>query len=834
MLLCICQAQATTKTSTGSGNWSSSTSWSPSGAPANGDAVVIQSGHTITVNTNTNDLLSLTVNGTLTIGNNNTDRIVTVTGNITVSSTGILNTAGNGGNELYIGGNLVNNGVFDMNISGAAADVTFDGAANQTISGTGATTDFDAMIIDNSGAANSNIVEVMPSNFTAASGFLTLTDGILKMSGSYTLSNTFFNSANPSINSDEGLWLNNSNVTVTAQNGSLTLSGLFRVSGGTFNIGNASDNSLIYTNGAVITIDGGFVNIAGALRCSSSSSAVTYTQSSGTVTLNTVNNTSSSYGSFDIHATSSSFILSGGYIILQKAVTALIADFLNNSATSVVTGGTIQFGNSSTPSSSVYWMSSASNFYSLIVNATNSPVVRLRSNINVLNDITIGGTLDAGTYGYDINIGHDWTNNGTFTQGSATVTFDGTSSQQIGGSVATTFNNFTINKASGGLTLNKPATIQGAGAFTAGIVTSSATNILIFNDNATTTGANNNATPSYVNGPVKKIGNDVFTFPVGKTGAGYRLCGISAPSSTTDAFTAEFMRASATALGSITASGLYVVSNCEYWKIDRTTGSSSVNVTLSWSGLSQCNASAYVTNLSYLTIAHFNGTSWDTHGVNSYTGNASAGTITRNSVSVFSPFSIGSTSASTNPLPIKFSAVKAYSVSNGNRIEWANMTETNLVRYEVEKSSNGTSFTSIISVAAKTNNGQENKYAETDENIANGINYYRIKAIQTDGSYEYSAIVKIIPSASAESNISVYPNPVTAKQFTLQLNNYKHGDYSVKLINSGGQQVLAKTIQHTGGTVSVSVEKPVTAQAGLYILQIRGEATAVNMKVIIK
>jgi hypothetical protein len=825
---------AATKTSTGSGNWSAAGSWSPSGVPANGDAVIIQAGHTITVNGNTNNLLSLTINGTLTIGNNNTDRTVTVTGNITVSSTGTFNTAGNGGNELYIGGNLINNGIFDMNIGGATADVIFNGAANQSVSGTGTTTDVDVIIVNNTGAANNNIVEVMPSGFTANAGFLTLTDGILKMSGSYTLSNTFFTSASTTINSDEGIWLNNSNVTVTAQGGSLTLAGLFRVTAGTFNIGNAADNSLVYTSGAVITIEGGSVNIAGALRCSASSSTVNYTQSSGTVTVNTVNNTSSSYGSFDIHATGASFTMSGGSIILQKAVTALIADFLNNSGTSSVTGGTIQFGNASTPASSVYWMSSTSSLYNLNISSTNSPVVRLRSDITVLNDVTISSSLDAGTYGYNMFVGHDWVNNSSFTQGSATVTFNGTTSQQIGGSTATTFYNFTVNKSAGGVTLSKPTTIQGAGTFTAGIVTSNSTNLLIFADNATTTGANNNTTPSYVDGPVRKIGDDVFIFPIGKTGVGYMSCGISNPASTTDAFTAEYKRSSATALGPITASGLYRVSACEYWQLDRTTGSSSVNVTLSWSGLSPCNASAYVTSLANLTVAHFNGTSWDTHGVTSYTGNASSGTITRNGVSVFSPFSIGSTSATTNPLPIKFSAVKAYTVSNGNRVEWTNMTEENLTGYEVERSSNGISFHTIISVLPKTNNGQENKYTKTDENMLDGINYYRIKAIQTDGSYEYSAIVKVVPSTTAERSISVYPNPVISGQFTVQLNNYIRGEYSVKLMNSNGQQVMLKKIQHGGGSVSITIEKPQTIQPGLYILQVRGETEDSNIKVMIR
>jgi hypothetical protein len=191
--------------------------------------------------------------------------------------------------------------------------------------------------------------------------------------------------------------------------------------------------------------------------------------------------------------------------------------------------------------------------------------------------------------------------------------------------------------------------VNGIFSLNAAILNTTSTNILALNDNATVTGAAYNA---YVNGPVKKIGNDAFTFPVGKNGTGYMAISISAPSSLTDAFTAEYMRSSSSALGSITSPGLKRVSNCDYWNLTRNTGTAVVNVTLSWNGYSNCNIAAYINDLSALTVAHFNGSTWDTHAKDQYTGNASSGTVTRNAVSVFSPFSIGSTDEYSNPLSI--------------------------------------------------------------------------------------------------------------------------------------------------------------------------------------
>src|SRR5437773_294742 len=71
-----------------------------------------------------------------------------------------------------------------------------------------------------------------------------------------------------------------------------------------------------------------------------------------------------------------------------------------------------------------------------------------------------GATL-AATAGGTIDVSGNWTNNGTFTASTGTVTFNGSLSQLIGGASATTFNNITIaNNA--GVSLNQDAQIDSA------------------------------------------------------------------------------------------------------------------------------------------------------------------------------------------------------------------------------------------------------------------------------------------------------------------------------------------------------------------------------------
>lgn len=67
-----------------------------------------------------------------------------------------------------------------------------------------------------------------------------------------------------------------------------------------------------------------------------------------------------------------------------------------------------------------------------------------------------------------INISGNWTNNGTYTKATETITFSGGAAQSIGGSTSTTFNNVVINKASGTATLLANQSVAGNLSVTAG------------------------------------------------------------------------------------------------------------------------------------------------------------------------------------------------------------------------------------------------------------------------------------------------------------------------------------------------------------------------------
>ncbi|HKO82545.1 MAG TPA: T9SS type A sorting domain-containing protein, partial [Chitinophagaceae bacterium] len=173
-------------------------------------------------------------------------------------------------------------------------------------------------------------------------------------------------------------------------------------------------------------------------------------------------------------------------------------------------------------------------------------------------------------------------------------------------------------------------------------------------------------------------------------------------------------------------------------------------------------------------------------------------------------------------LPILNIPLKAYQKEQVIFIDWTNEQESGIHLYEIEKSLDGHHFTKIGALPAKANGSSTNKYTWLDTDPKEGINYYRIKAINNSDPISYSRIVKVEIS-NLKANIEIYPNPVAHDFFTLRFTHIPQGNYALTLINNTGQIVWSKRIFHGGGG-SVSQNFPLHSHlsAGRYDLHIAG------------
>lgn len=186
------------------------------------------------------------------------------------------------------------------------------------------------------------------------------------------------------------------------------------------------------------------------------------------------------------------------------------------------------------------------------------------------------------------------------------------------------------------LTLDDSVSITSNFRFGNGFVKTTAGKPLIFENGSGISSFNSG---SYVWGPVKKIGNHNFRFPLGN-GSQWGYLDISAPSSATDAFTAEYFGENPHTYAdtSLRQNSLKGILGKEYWTLVRNRGTSGVTVTLRYDST----LSGAVRSLEDLHIARWDGAQWADEGLGTINGHFNHADISSDgNVSAFGAFAFG-------------------------------------------------------------------------------------------------------------------------------------------------------------------------------------------------
>jgi hypothetical protein len=398
-----------------------------------------------------------------------------------------------------------------------------------------------------------------------------------------------------------------------------------------------------------------------------------------------------------------------------------------------------------------------------------------------------------------------------------TIEFNGTSAQIIpqntaNGSDFVSYNNVIINNSSATapqLTMEGAATVTNNIDFIDGIIATTTTNILTLIDGATATSASN---ASYVDGPVRKIGDDDFAFPVGD-GDNYRPIGYFGPANTTDAFDAQYFETDPSPSFTHTskAAAINHISRCEYWTLNRSAGTSALVMALTWD-VNSCG----VSNLADLLVARWNGTQWVSHGNGGTIGNTTTGAVFVSApVTAFSPFTLAS-GTTANPLPVTLTKFSGTLEKDLVKLKWQTASELNCDFFEVERSQNGEDWTIVGKVK-----GQGTKSGNTDYDLADNkpyypLTYYRLKQTDFGGNATYFDIIYVElkkDQVTGLENIHVYPNP--AKNIiNIDAPGLDHS--KITLVNTLGQIVQIQP-ENLDGKIRINTSG---LEEGIYFLKI--------------
>ncbi len=134
-------------------------------------------------------------------------------------------------------------------------------------------------------------------------------------------------------------------------------------------------------------------------------------------------------------------------------------------------------------------------------------------------------------------------------------------------------------------------------------------------------------------------------------------------------------------------------------------------------------------------------------------------------------FTLGNTDNSIS-LPIELVSFKGEVVENAIQLIWKTESERNNDFFTVERSVTGEIFSGVGKVNGKGTTNQMQTYSLIDTNPVYGTAYYRLKQTDFDGTFTFSKIIAV--AYEGQVLLDVYPNPSNNGQVTIEVKGLKH------------------------------------------------------------
>ena len=172
-------------------------------------------------------------------------------------------------------------------------------------------------------------------------------------------------------------------------------------------------------------------------------------------------------------------------------------------------------------------------------------------------------------------------------------------------------------------------------------------------------------------------------------------------------------------------------------------------------------------------------------------------------------------------LPVKLVYFNGYKDGNGVSLVWQTAQEINLLSFEAEQQDAAGNWVKKATVAA-TGRSNGATYKITDVPASrNGVVLYRLKMINTDGTFSYSPVISVV-FTGAKVILSIVPNPVVTGVLVYTITGLSSEQKAtVKIVDFTGKVITTATVS----TLQNNRLNVGTIPAGLYKLVVNVNGT---------
>jgi hypothetical protein len=439
-------------------------------------------------------------------------------------------------------------------------------------------------------------------------------------------------------------------------------------------------------------------------------------------------------------------------------------------------------------------------------NTPNMPLVP--TGTALVKDVNISGTNGLNlTSGGTLQVYGSWVNTSSAGNLAGTVAFMGTANQTINQPSATRFGSVMVNKPSGNLNLAQSMGVNTALTLVSGVLTTGS-----YQAQLSSTATIAETETSYVTGNVaitRTLASSAESF------GGLGLTLTPASGSTAPGATAVVRTTGTTLSGNGTSKSIQ-----RYFDIQPATNSG-LNIAMTFSYFDhELNAIPKANLVLFKSVSSTNGP-WTSMGGTSEVAN---NRVTKTGLADFSIWTLGNVA---NPLPVALLDFTAQLQGTAVNLAWHTASEKNSARFDIERSTDGTTFGKLGAVAAQGTTSLAHAYAFRDAQLPLGATtlYYRLRQVDLDGTYTFSPvrIVNVSGAGASAGPLTLFPNP-TQGAATL---SGAPAQVAVQVFDAVGRVVYTTTTAADG---TASLDLPASLPAGVYVVRAGTQAARLTVE----
>lgn len=189
-------------------------------------------------------------------------------------------------------------------------------------------------------------------------------------------------------------------------------------------------------------------------------------------------------------------------------------------------------------------------------------------------------------------------------------------------------------------------------------------------------------------------------------------------------------------------------------------------------------------------------------------------------------------------LPVKYSSFDAVANDKVVNLKWVTESEINNSHFEVERSFDGTNFSTLgLVLDAASVYGSSKTYLYKDNGVelaSKSVAYYRLKQIDLNGRVTYSNVLTVrLQSKTSDVKMQVSPNPFV-ENLNLQFTSTEKANAQVQIIAIGGQKVVTQQASISKGYNTIQVQGLSKLVPGVYMAQLIVNGVITDTQKIIK